>query len=359
MANSDPYIRHQIRIENLKEGEARKTVSMLNQTHQELLKRLESTNGVWTRERLVSVTAQYSTAIDMVYADSIIPDMQKTGLKFTEKNMAFHYTALEETAGETAAVVSTLDPLAVYVAAVTEPMQGKVMSQWANELQITDKIRVSAELKTSWLAGENVNKAANRLRPILKLSRNNLASVTRTYYGHLAADTRNAVWRENSDIIEGVVWESILDNRTTQDICGPRDQTKYTLDGEPIKHGLQWLGGPGQAHWNCRSTSFPTIKGVKYTTNRTALSAGRNYQRGDNTTRTGRVRTNSKVARQKGIYKESQHRAATNYEGWLQNQPAAFQDDVLGIQKAKAFRSGAWTYGQKFKPQNPITIDQF
>jgi hypothetical protein len=254
---------------------------------------------------------------------------------------------------------STLSPEAIYAAANVEPMQGKLLVQWASGLKAKEKRLISAALRQSWIEGESVDKAAKRLEPIFSASRRDLKAITRTYYGHLAAKTRDQVWENNSDIVEGIYWDSILDGRTTTDICGPRDQLKYTLSGEPIGHSMPYLSGPGQAHWNCRSMSMPIIKGIEPAIRRPAVGAGKNYERGDRTTRTGRVRTNSADNRRRGIFKDTTVSHNTDYEKWLKKQPVAFQQDVLGVAKAKAFRSGEWSLGEKFSPENPITIEDY
>lgn len=552
----DQYLQQHVRIENLKEGEARKIVSFLDEVHQDLILKLENTKGDWSRTRYTSMIQTYEQALDSVYAKSIMPALDADGLEFVAKNQAFHYEALMEGAtGQTktqrmalaakdydlktpwyrgssihetkgaglwfsadplyasnaaigdelesladfagfkldqhvkaanvgkfympkdglmdisedqklrgefiewigkkynlesdsmelddliyrifdnnldqphwsyeddvvkflnekragwkttyfaeepddygkslksvraseydvgksaysnfdqklpapvqavanqnvggAIVTTNLSPQAIYTAATSEPMQGKLMTEWATQLSRKEKGLVSSSLRQAWIEGESISRSAERISRVTAGSRRDLAAITRTYYGHLAAETRDAVWDENSDIVEGITWDSILDGRTTTDICGPRDQKKYSLKGEPIDHNLSYMGGPGQAHWNCRSMSFPSITGVKPKVQRQAVGAGANYTRGDNVTRTGKVRTNSARNRKSGILKETTVSQATDYEKWLGNQPKAFQEDVLGVAKAKAFRSGDWKLGTKFTPQNPITIDQF
>ena len=55
-------------------------------------------------------------------------------------------------------------------------------------------------------------------------------------------------------------WVSTLDARTTE-ICRIRDGLKYAVGThKPIGHLVPWLGGPGRAHWQCRSASVPVLK---------------------------------------------------------------------------------------------------
>lgn len=359
MAN-DIYIRHQVRLENLKEGEARKIVDFLDDVHQDLLIKLESSKlSDWNRQRYTAMLKTYGDALDAAYTKGIMPTLNQDGLEFTAKNMVFHTNALADQTAAGVIVAANVAPPVVYAAAIAEPMQGKLMVEWAAQLNRKDKVQVASLLRQSWIEGESIGDAAKLLRPALMQSNRDLAAITRTFFSHLSSESRDSVWKANDNIVEGQVWDSILDNRTTINICAPRDQKKYTMKGEPIGHDLPWMGGPGRAHWQCRSMSFPSIKGVKPQIERPAISAGKNYERGDATTRTGKVRKNSAHSRKKGIYAPQTVRSNTTYNDWLKRQPKAFQEDVLGVQKAKAFRSGDWKLGEKFKPQNPTTIENF
>tara|TARA_R110002020_G_scaffold94585_2_gene227426 strand:- start:106 stop:822 length:717 start_codon:yes stop_codon:yes gene_type:complete len=235
-------------------------------------------------------------------------------------------------------------------------MQGKVMKQWADELNRKEYRLVDAQLRQAWLQGESPAAATARLKPTFKLSQRDLSSITRTYYGELSGTTRKAIWENNTDLIEAQLWDSMLDARTTTTICAPRDQLKYTMGGEPIGHGLAYLGGPGQAHWQCRSTALPVMKGVSSRAPRQAINAGDNYKRGDNVTRTGKVRKNTADARKRGIFNETEASTRTTYKSWLKRQPVAYQEDILGVNKAKAFRSGEWKLGDRFVAPKPTTI---
>jgi hypothetical protein len=142
-------------------------------------------------------------------------------------------------------------------------------------------------------------------------------------------------------MVEGKVWRSVLDVRTTADICGVRDQAEYDRDNNPVGHSNPWGAGPGQMHFNCRSIQIPKLTGVKVSVKRPSVGAGKEYTRGDNTTNRGTVRKPTKPNREKGIYKIQQKAAGTNYESWLRTQKTDFVADALGsADKAKAFKAG-------------------
>jgi len=66
-------------------------------------------------------------------------------------------------------------------------------------------------------------------------------------------------YKANADIIRGVQWMAILDNRTS-DICKALDGQAWTLDGAKLPGTVHDFQGPPPAHFNCRSTLIPVLK---------------------------------------------------------------------------------------------------
>lgn len=149
--------------------------------------------------------------------------------------------------------------------------------------------------------------------------RRNLAEVTtkvqatqantliRTIVNHTSTAAKRALFKANSDVIKAEKYTAVLDGRTSE-VC-------RSLDGKTFPIGT---GPRPPMHWSCRSVMTPVIKpehdilpGVK--TNRAARGPDGKTQSID-----GR----------------------TNYNSWMKKQPKAFQEEVLGIKKAKLFREG-------------------
>ena len=132
------------------------------------------------------------------------------------------------------------------------------------------------------------------------------------------------------------------------------------MDNEPIDHDMEWEDGPGLIHFNCRSVESPWIKGEQVGGERPSVGAGENYKRGDNVTRTGRVRPLTARTVDKGTYKPEIKTTRTTYEGWLRSQPTDFVADALGsAQKAKAFKGGMPLKQVTTKPLGtPMTIGE-
>lgn len=102
--------------------------------------------------------------------------------------------------------------------------------------------------------------------------------------------------------------------------CRIRDGKQYSADDKhkPIGHSLPWLGGPGRAHWNCRSTQVPVLKSWK------ELGSDINAEF-----------TPAQRASMDGAVP-----AETTYSDWLNKQSKARQEEILGPVRAKLLREG-------------------
>lgn len=134
---------------------------------------------------------------------------------------------------------------------------------------------------------------------------NQNSAVLNTILQHVSSIAQTSV---ASQIYEQYMWVSVLDNRTTE-ICRSRDGNIYKYGDGPLP----------PAHINCRSKTVPYIE-----------------DGGD-----------------------SDYEAT--YYGWLQNQPTAVQNDILGINKAGGLRNGSVnsTDIDKFTNNKTLTMEQF
>lgn len=132
----------------------------------------------------------------------------------------------------------------------------------------------------------------------------------------------------------GYRWVSILDSATSQ-IC-------RSLDGQVFAFGQ---GPLPPAHPNCRSSII-------------AEMLGRWLKRGP----TGRFTKRDERSATGASGRETVDGKVSYYE-WLKTQPAAFQDDALGVTRAKLFRDGGLSaaafaklnLGRNFQP---LTLDE-
>jgi SPP1 gp7 family putative phage head morphogenesis protein len=226
-----------------------------------------------------------------------------------------------------------------WAAATREPIRGRLMKDWAGTLAQGRANRIQQSLAIAYVEGRTIPEMTRALRGtraagyadgLLQIDRRAAEAIARTTTAHFASSARDAVFEKNKDRIDYIVWLSVLDTRTSA-ICQIRDGEHYTVDGQPIDHNLPWLGGPGKAHWNCRSTAYAETKGKVLD-----LSAGRVRSSMD-----GPV--SSKVT----------------FADWIEKQTAERQREVLGASRARLMREGHYKLPQMYDNRGRLlTLEQ-
>ncbi|MBA1413559.1 hypothetical protein G9G97_28815, partial [Klebsiella pneumoniae] len=116
-----------------------------------------------------------------------------------------------------------ISPDAVYAAAMARPFQGRLLSEWASNLEADRMARISNTVRQGFLLGDTHEQIAKKVRGhanrgyqdgALQMSRANAASIAKTAVGHLASTARQSFASANDDILKGQQWLSTLDNRT-------------------------------------------------------------------------------------------------------------------------------------------------
>lgn len=203
-------------------------------------------------------------------------------------------------------------------AATKRPFQGHLLKDWSKQLGANALRRVQAAVRQGAAEGQTTSEVVKRIRGtralrykdgVVAMSRRGAESLVRTAMNHVATAAREATYEENSDLIGSVRWVSTLDNRTTP-VCRAND-------GKVFKVGE---GPRPPIHWGCRSTTVPVIKSWK--------DLGIDIDEAPSGTRAS---MNGQVP------------VSETYQSWLQRQPVAMQDDILGATRGRLFRAGGVT----------------
>ncbi len=199
-------------------------------------------------------------------------------------------------------------------------LKNKTIPQAFAKLDKAIKRDVVREIRAGVVAGDDIATLSQRVRGTgvfagkgFKTALRQSETLARTAVSHVANSTREAVYKENDDIIKGVEYVATLDSKTTE-IC-------MSLDGKVFDIGE---GPRPPMHFNCRSTTIPITKSFE--------EMGiplKDVDRVDRRAMNGHV-----PAKQK-------------YGTWLKKQDKQVQIDALGVKKAKLFREGK------------ITVDKF
>lgn len=136
-------------------------------------------------------------------------------------------------------------------------------------------------------------------------TRNQAEALVRTVTNHAAQVARDITTKANGEVIGGEKFVATLDSRVTTTCAG--------FDGETFDIGE----GPHPAlHWNCRSTRVPQLK----------PEFAELQLEGERPS--------------KGTDGKDVVSGRVTYGGFLKRQSKAFQNEVLGVERADMFRSG-------------------
>lgn len=216
--------------------------------------------------------------------------------------------------------ITTADVLAVSRStSVLQMVLGETtLEAWAERLAAGYAQRVVSAAAQAVREGKNAMQAVEAIQAsgITANQQRNLITLTHQAITAISADSREAMARENEDLIRFRLWLSTLDNKTSP-MCIVRDHVLYTiaLPVVPINDGDPAYGaGPGKLHWRCRSTEVWVLK--------SAADLG--------------LRGKSRASL------DGEVPATMNYRQWLEKASPDVQEEVLGVTRADLLRSGKY-----------------
>lgn len=347
----DESIAHAIWVSRYSTGVANRMIKVLNDSDAELTARLlvaidtldaESFTVSRLEALLVSVRAINKDAIQSMYA-ALTAELQELAKHEATFQMSLFQFAIPDDVLALHPLVG-ISPDAVYAAAMGRPFQGRLLSEWASNLEADRMARISNTVRQGFLLGDTHEQIAKKVRGhanrgyqdgALQMSRANAASIAKTAVGHLASTARQSFASANDDILKGKQWLSTLDNRTSKN-CRIRDRLKYTLDNKPIGHKVPYLLGPGKIHFCCRSTETYILKsseelGIKV----------------------GEIKDSSRASM------DGQVPADTNYQDWFSRQSFTRQAEIVGETRARLIRDGGMSPDEFYNDRGEwLTLDQ-
>ncbi|VEJ54621.1 hypothetical protein [Pragia fontium] len=348
---SDEIIAHSLFQSRYGTGVARKMVKLLNESDSELSARLimalsEVNPNTITVKRLESLLFSVREVNKRVI-DAMYMSLTDELMGFAKHEAIYQFNLFDSLLPHP---VLQRFPLAsitqeqVYAAAITQPFQGRLLRDWAENIEVDRMTRITNTVKNGYLAGDTVEQMARKVRGtkarnyqdgIIEASRRNVTSVVKTAVTHFAAVARNKFADNNRDIIKAKQWLSTLDNRTSH-ICIIRDRLKYTLDGKPIGHKIPYLQGPGRIHFCCRSMETFITKSWR--------EMGIDIED---------IREGTRASM------DGQVPAETTYSEWLQRQSYSRQVQVLGETRARLMKDGGMRTDEFFNDKGEwLTLQQ-
>lgn len=209
------------------------------------------------------------------------------------------------------------------VIATSKPFQGKILSKHISNLEKRDTDRMMDSIRIGMVEGEGPDQITRRIfgqqvgatRPLTK---KNIDAIVRTSVNFMSNQARQEVYVANKSLIKEELYVATLDSSTTLQCMG--------LDGQIFPVGE---GPVPPVHFGCRSTRVPHVAPLTFGT-RSATAATKK----DLVGRTAKEK-------QKIINDlTGDVPASESYQKFLKKQNVTFQNEQLGVTKAKLFRKG-------------------
>lgn len=335
---ADRYIRRSLRINRAAVGEAAVSSKILR----EVIGRVNSIVDNVVNGRINRLEAEIRIQQELleVYRGRLIPKIVRDAREIINLETAWVADTISDFTDRT---IASSGLAAIFDRTQNQTYQGRTFSEWFEREGVRNVSAVNRTIRSSFIEGLSVAATQRAVENVIGFSDTHVRTLTRSNLLNASAEVRDDFLNENQDLIEGSIWNSTLDVRTTPHICGVRDQKRYDAEKNPIDHEFAYGEGPGRIHFNCRSIEIPILPGISTATaQRPAIGAGKEYERGDKFTRRGTVRKPGRREVNKGMFDITQRTNRTRFEGWLRSQPVSFIADNFGsLQRAREFKRGA------------------
>lgn len=235
--------------------------------------------------------------------------------------------------------------------ALVDPFEGNTLSEWAADMEADDLRRIHAAVQSGMVAGEDMATIARRVvgsgalqgtDGVTEMTRRAAAAISHTAVMAISNGSRNAFFAENADIVDMERFVATLDSRTTP-VCRANDGERFPLGKGPRP----------PLHIRCRSLRIAFFGNGLLAGSRPAkpFVTRELVQEYSKINDLGDIKSRDALpyGTKSGFDKWERKRirqmigpvpASTTYREWIARQSHAFQDDTLGVTKAKLFRDG-------------------
>jgi len=317
----DDSIRHNIETQAYSNYQVRRMLTILNKTDLdlsiEIRKALEKAPNTLNMARLDSLLKSVRELNQEAYTqlyDALAVEMQDLTEYEGQYQLNLFKNVIPVDLG-----FATIATQQVYAAALARPFQGRILREWASNLEAGKLQHIKDAIAIGYVENETIDqtvrrivgtKALNYKDGLLEIDRRHAEAVVRTAVSHFSNYVRDSFFEANESVIKGYQYTATLDARTTL-LCSSRDGKVFAI-------GKSKPAIP--AHFNCRSVYVAVVKSF----NELGLDADKFP-----------ASTRSSI--------DGQVPDDVTYQSWLKAKPAAYQDEILGKAKGKLFRSGGLT----------------
>jgi SPP1 gp7 family putative phage head morphogenesis protein len=291
-------VQHRIGLSRYSTAVVRKVLALLNRTERAAILRLAEASltdfGRLRTEQLLAEIGAIQAAGWVEIRSRLTGDLR--AMAANEIEFAQRLLGLRNVQAGIFSGAPTLEQ--VVAAAMARPFSGRILRDWMAGAEAATTEKVREVVRQGVVEGQTIDQMVRNLRGtkaqqfrdgVLETSRRRAETLVRTAVTHVANVAHQQTWEQHADIVEGLIWTSTLDMRTSS-VCQARSEKVYPLRSGPRP----------PAHPNCRSVMRP------------------------------------KVAAIPGIAPFN----PPSYQEWLRGQTAEVQDDILGPSRGALFRQG-------------------
>jgi SPP1 gp7 family putative phage head morphogenesis protein len=324
----DAGIKHQIYVQRYAGGQVKDLVKYLDDAQAEILRQLKTVKSL-AESRTLNRKLNRIVQLQQEGLTKLSAELTSKTMDFAEYEAEFAV----RTMNTAAAAAVTLPASEQLRALVTQrPMQlaisGKAgstvqnltLDQAARQFAGDKASEIRRVIQTGVVEGSTVQSLTRDIVSVTNRHKRQAETLVRTSVNHISSEARSAVNQANDDILKGEEWVAVLDGRTTIGCA--------TLDGKILGFNEPPFT---PRHWGCRSVRVPVLDD--------------RFQEG------GLEGTRASV--------DGPVSAKRTYSGWLKDQSPEFQDQMLGKERGKLFRSGKIKLDQFVDENyNPVSLEQ-
>ena len=335
-------IRHSVYMEQLKNNEVKKIISLLNKTdvdlRKQLLKRKGATPTITSKrlELMKKDVAEIIADAKQIYTNTLT----KTATGVAQSELKFTNNLVKNAIPEEVPI-SFIQPAPSQImgAIKATPFANTTTQTMIADWALQKKNIFTNAIQQAYVQGKNIDdvvsilfgsKKFNYTDGLVDSSRRQVRTQVRTAINHFASTSREIIYADNQDIIKGVQWVSTLDGSTTL-LCMNLDGKVDYADGS--KNELNGQRPP--AHYGCRGTTVPVIKSLK----EMGLS-DKEFSKGTRASMNGQVPETE------------------TYKTWFAKQDEAFQKKTLGTAKYELYKNGGYTLDRFVDNGQTLTLKQ-
>ena len=324
----DAGIKHQIYVQRYAGGQVKDLVKYLDDAQAEILRQLKTVKSL-AESRTLNRKLNRIVQLQQEGLAKLSAELTAKTMYFAEYEADFAVRTMN-TAAAAAVVLPASEQLRALV--TQRPMQlaisGKAgstvqnvtLDQAARQFAGDKADEIRRVIQTGVVEGSTVQSLTRDIVSVTNRHKRQAETLVRTSVNHISSEARSAVNQANDDIMKGEEWVSVLDSRTTIGCA--------TLDGKILGFNEPPFT---PRHWGCRSLRVPVLKDE--------------YQEG------GLEGTRASI--------QGPVSAKRTYSGWLKDQSPEFQDQMLGKERGKLFRSGKIKLDQFVDDNyNPVSLEQ-